>query len=334
MRQAILCLLFALLVSCTPAPQSEIFHAFGTTVTVELEGVSAQQSQILFKAIHEQLQVMHHAWHAWQESDLSAIQSACQTGQSIKVDDELVYLITQGKILETQSQGYFNPAIGELIDLWGFLSHTSTQSRVSPTAAAIAKQLAYKPSMNDLIVNNNILHCTNPHVRLDFGAFAKGYGLGKIMSYLQSQGITGAMINGGGDVMILQPSDAAPKRIGIQAPEHDQHTGWILSINESTTVFTSGVYARKFTDKQTQKTYHHLINPKTGYPSKDFISVTVVHPDPMRADAAATALLASNKDSWPAIVEGMSIDKYLLIPSEGETIVSLPMRAILGTTRE
>lgn len=322
MKKIFVCLWLIFLASCSPSPHSQIFYAFGTQVTVQIEGISSEKAEHLFSQIDEKLKHMHQRWHAWQDSELSDIRKACLSGAAIEISDDVAYLIKEGQLLEKQSLGYFNPAIGELLDLWGFLSHTSTQSRSAPTHEAIAQVLAYHPSMQDFVLQGNHLTCSNPHVRLDFGAYAKGYGVGQIMTYLKSEGVTQAMINAGGDVMILQSSTHLPKRIAIQSPIHN-NPEMVLSISQSTTVFTSGTYARNFTDPQTQQKFHHLINPKTGYPSTDFISVTVMHPDPVRADAAATALLASDKESWLAVAHSMEIEKYLLITVEGEKMGSL-----------
>lgn len=312
-----------LLVSCSPSPQSKTFHAFGTQVLVELEDVSAQKAVTIFENIDEQLKAMHQRWHAWQDSELSHIRSACQTGQAVQLSADVIYLLEQGQLLEKQSLGYFNPAIGELIDAWGFLSHTSNQSRQAPSAEKIAELLSYQPSMTDLQINDLTVTCTNPHLRIDFGAYAKGYGVGLIMQYLKAQGLENAMVNAGGDLMIMQGLNRKPRKIGIVSPDKS-NTDKVFIINESTSIFTSGTYARYFQDSQTTQKHHHLINPKTGYPSTYFSSVTVVHPDPMMADAAATALLASDKNSWLAIVYSMGIDRYLLITTEGEIIRSLP----------
>jgi FAD:protein FMN transferase len=315
--------LICALLSCSPAPQSATFHAFGTEVSVTLEDVSKENAKKLFQHIDQQLQTMHHRWHAWQDSELSSIRQACQTGKSVQVSQDLVYLLERGKQLEKQSLGYFNPAMGELIDAWGFLSHTSDQSREAPSDETIARLLSYHPSMDDIHINNHRVNCTNPHVRLDLGAYAKGYGVGLIMDYLKAEGVKSALVNAGGDLMVLQPPNHQPRRIGIQSPTKEG-TEKVLSLKKSTSIFTSGTYARFFEDSQTSQTFHHLINPKTGYPSTYFISATVIHPDPLLADAAATALLASDKESWLAIIRSMGIDSYLLITAEGERIVSLP----------
>jgi len=319
----ILVLFCFLLFACSPAPQSETFHAFGTEVTVQIEDVSKDKATKLFENIDKQLQTMHQRWHAWQDSELAEIRKACQTGQPVQVSEDVIYLLAQGKLLEKQSLGYFNPAIGELIDAWGFLSHTSDQTRPAPSPEKIAELLSYHPSMEDIQINNTTVTCTNPHVRLDFGAYAKGYGVGLIMDYLKAEGLQNALVNAGGDLMILQSPGKKPRRIGIQAPDQN-NSETVLLVKDNISIFTSGTYARYFKDSQTSKKYHHLINPKTGYPSTYFISVTVIHPDPMHADAAATALLASDKDSWLAITQSMGINSYLLITSEGERIRSLP----------
>jgi thiamine biosynthesis lipoprotein len=324
----VLLLLSCLLISCGPSPQRGVFHAFGTEVTVDIGDVTHERAEELFEALNDQLQGMHRHWHAWQDSELTQITQACHSGKPLTISDSLAYLIREGALLEKESQGYFNPAIGEVIDLWGFLSHQSTETRSAPSPEALAAALAAHPSMQDLVLQGNVLHCHNPHLRLDLGAYAKGYGVGLMMNYLKSQGIQRALINAGGDLMILQGPKSTPKRIGIQSPD-PFHPYEVLSIDESTSVFTSGTYARVFTESNTQRSFHHLINPKTGLPSTDFISVTVIHPDPMRADAAATAILAANKADAPAVAAGLGIDKYLLITAEGERIKTPAMQAYL-----
>jgi thiamine biosynthesis lipoprotein len=323
MRLLVVPFICCLIAACSsPEQHARQFHAFGTIVEIQLEQVSVQQAEKLFAQVDEQLQSMHNRWHAWQKGELLTIHEACQSGETLSVSEDVAYLIREGAKLEQQSQGYFNPAIGELIGLWGFLSHQSTQARRAPDAQAIAQQLSYHPSMADITVQEGQLTCNNPHLRLDFGAYAKGYGVGQIMDYLRAQGVTHALINAGGDIMITLPPNARPKKVGIASPFGDEPEA-VITVSQNMSIFTSGIYARRFNDTQSHQSYHHLINPKTGYPSTTFASVTVLHPDPLVADAAATALLASDRDMSSVIIQAMGIEKYLLITQEGERISHL-----------
>lgn len=330
MIKRFLLLLCLFCTACAPQSYQQVFHAFGTNVTVDIAGVSKEVSAELFVDIDEQLHRMHQRWHAWQDSELLAIQKACQTGETIQVSEDVAYLLTLGQHYEEQSLGYFNPAAGELIALWGFLSHQHTQSRAKPDMQAIQAVLAQKPSMQNLIIHEQTVFCNNPSLRLDFGAYAKGYGVALIIDYLKSQGVKQALVNAGGDITFYQEADARARRIAIQSPFHQEPIG-ILQLTNEASVFTSGTYTRQFKDNQTEEIFHHLINPHTGHPSTTFVSVTVIHEDPVTADVAATALLASDAASWLDIVGAMSLDKYLLITQQGEKIASPNMQQLMTT---
>lgn len=316
-----------LLLACSPQVHERDLYVFGTVMNVTITGVDSATAKRLFDALARQSQGMHDRWHAWQSNEVASITTACQTGKPMKLSDEIRYLLVEGQKLERMSDGYFNPAIGQLIDAWGFLSSESTVTRERPSKASLAQILAAHPSMADLKIEGHILRCHNPAVRVDMGAYAKGYALSLFMDYLKVQGVRSALINVGGDMYTLGDKQGIPWRIAIRSPQGNKPMAE-LSASEDESIVTSGVYERAFKNAAGE-TFHHVINPKTGEPSDHFVSTTVVHADPMVADAAATALLAADEENWQNIAQKMGVTQVLLVDKYGKVWVSEDMQARL-----
>jgi len=150
-------------------------------------------------------------------------------------------------------------------------------------------------------------------VQLDVGAFAKGYAIDQAIALLQRHGINNAIVNAGGDLRAIGQRGQRPWRIGIR---HPQQPGIIaaLEIQGNESVFTSGNYER-FYQHEGQR-FHHIIDPRSGYPGNDTLSVTVIHSNAATADAAATALLIAGPQHWRTIARQMGIDQAMLVDKQ------------------
>lgn len=324
MKKLLSLVLLVLLWGCTEnanqGVQERSLYLFGTVANIKLSGVDPATANRLFDALAQQGQAMHMRWHAWQESELAKITEACQTGEPVKVPEDIRYLLIEGQRLERLSQGNFNPAVGQLIDAWGFLSDESTAMREQPKEARLETIRAAHPSMADLDIQGNTVICHNPYVRIDMGAYAKGYAMALFTEYLQSQGVRSALIDVGGDVLTLGTNQGEPWRVAVRAPRGFSPLVEVLALNNES-VFTSGIYERMFKDAQGE-IFHHVINPNTGRPSDYFASVTVISQDPLLADAAATALLVSDGQTWQSIADSMGVDQVLLIDRQGQVYMT------------
>ena len=209
--------------------------------------------------------------------------------------------------------------MGELIGLWGFLDNEPLKSRPPPQPDAIQTVLKHQPQMTDIQISGQSIRCTNPHVRLDFGAFAKGYAIDIILSDLQRQGIHHALINSGGDLRTMGENQGRAWQIGIKHPKRSQIFATITNTHNQA-IFTSGTQERFF--RYQQQDYHHIIDPRSGYPANGFISVTVLHNDATVADAAATALLVAGPDNWQQIAQSMVVDAAIFMDQEEHIYVT------------
>ncbi len=303
-----------LLAACSRA---ELHHAqlfsFGTLVDISLWDATPEQIENAERIIHEELQTMHNAWHAWQPGLLTETNQQLRTGEWFSCPAGLLPLISQAKQLYQRSNGLFNPALGQLVALWGFHSDI-LPSGPPPEPAAITRLVALKPGMDAITIDGQRLRSSNPAVQLDLGAFAKGYAIDRIIERLIASGIKNVIINAGGDLRAIGRHGDRPWRIGIRNPRQPGVLA-AIELEDDESVFTSGDYERFY--QYDGERYHHILDPRTGYPARGVTSVTVIHNNAAEADAAATALFVAGPREWYETARNMNIKYVMLVDDKG-----------------
>lgn len=316
--------LAALLSGCDrqpPAVHSYQLLALGTLVDVSLYGVDDDTAEATVEVTRSIMETIHHDWHAWQPSRLTVINDQLANGESVTLSAEEAQLLNTGLALSQRSDGLFNPAIGALSQLWGFHSD-ERDDRPPPTPQAIKAVLDQHASMADLALSNHQLNSTNPNVQLDLGGYAKGYAVDLTIAAFRKMGISNAIVNAGGDLRAIGAKGDRPWRIGVR---HPRQPGVVASIDSQgdESVFTSGDYERYF-DHGEQR-YHHIIDPRDGYPAAGTTSVTVIHSDAATADAAATALFIAGPAQWRETARNMGIELAMLIDAQNTVHLTAAM---------
>jgi len=289
------------------------FFAFGTLIEVTLYGVELPLAEAICRQIEQDFLDMHSSWHAWQPGPLSDLNSKLSNLESATIEPSILPLLNEANRLSRLSNGLFNPVIGNLIALWGFHDNPLPVGTL-PADTDIKELLAQLPSSNDVTIDGTIVSSRNPSVAYDLGGFAKGYAIDRAIDRLRKSGVHNAIINAGGDLRVIGQHGDRPWRIGIR---HPRGNGIIASIEVSgdNSVFTSGDYERFFEVDGTR--YHHIIDPRTGYPAINTTSVTVIHSDAATADAAVTALFVAGPDEWVSTANSMDIRYVMLIDTQG-----------------
>lgn len=323
---AALLLVATLGLSACSDPQPQVHKAklftLGTLVDVSVAHEDEAVARKAVAIIEAELAVVNTQWHAWRDSPLTRINQQLAQGETVAIDTATHHFMQQAQHLAANSNQYFNPAIGSLVALWGFHSDNRPEG-APPSEARIKALLKQSPSMANITLTNTTLASSNPGVQLDFGAFAKGYAIDRAIERLKEVGIKDAIVNAGGDLRAIGSRNGRPWRIGVR---HPVVAGVIASLetNDDESVFTSGNYERFF--DFAEKRYHHIIDPRSGYPATGTVSVTVVHHNAATADAAATALFIAGVEQWPQIAQQMGIDKVMLV-DEQMTIYMTPQMA-------
>ena len=313
-------LLAVFLSGCGERLHKQQSYVFGTLVEITLYGEARDKARRVTDQVLRDFDAMHQTLHPWQPGPLETLNgllARAAPGQPARarITPELAAMLSDAARLSEQSEGLFNPAIGNLVRLWGF--HSDTFTPRLPDPAAVKRLAQAQPSMSDLKLSGVKLECANPALRLDLGGYAKGYALDRAAATLKSQGVNNALINIGGNILALGSKGGSAWKVGIQQPRRAGALA-TLELRDGEAIGTSGDYQRFF--ELGGKRYCHLIDPRTGWPADRAQAVTVVahgrHAGTL-SDVASKPLFIAGPDGWPRMARKMGIDEALFIAADG-----------------
>jgi len=334
--RAFLCLAFIFLTGCTPPLHKQQSYVFGTLVEITVYGEATEKAQQVSNHVLRDFDALHQTLHAWQPSALEQINNALAKASAAKpahinVPPTLTPLLQDARRLSILAEGLFDPAIGNLVRLWGF--HADSFEPQRPQATEISRLVNARASMTALHLDGDTLHSTNPALRLDLGGYAKGYALDRAAAYLKSQQVDNALINIGGNILALGSKGGQPWKVGIQHPRRAGALA-MLALQDGEAIGTSGDYQRYF--ELDGKRYCHLIDPRSGWPANQAQAVTVIargkHAGTL-SDVASKPLFIAGPDDWRRLAEKMGIVEALFIDANGNisTTPSMAKRLIWPT---
>ena len=313
--------------SCTrPEPiHNTQSYVFGTLVDITIYGESEEEAQEIAGEIIRDFQDLHNRLHAWRASEIKSLNlSFKRSNLPATVKPDVAAIISDATALSIQSKGAFNPAIGALINYWGFQNDELKPIKIDDQK--INELVKHSPHMVDIAIKNGKASSSNPHVQLDLGGYAKGYALDSAMQTLRQHGVRNALINVGGNIIALGQHGDKPWRVGIQHPRKpsaiatlDLESGWAIG--------TSGDYQRYFMIKD--KRYCHIIDPATGYPVTGVQAVTVLIPPQVNAgtlsDVASKPIFIAKPNLRAETAKEMGVDNFMVIESDDKIITSAAM---------
>lgn len=299
-------------------------YVFGTRVVISVWGVPEKQAREASSAALAELDRLHAKLHAWRPSEVMRLNEAIARGEIATVDEELTGMLKQAAEYARKSDQLFNPAVGQLVALWGF--HRDTFEPVAADPSAVTALLAAHPSLDDLRIEGGQLYSRNRAVAIDLGGFAKGWALDRVANILRSNGVENALINIGGNVMALGNKNGERWKVGLQHPRKPVAMASI-ALNNGEAIGTSGDYQRYF-EKDGQR-YSHIIDPRTGKPAQALQAATVIASPGKDAgtisDAATKPLFIGGKASAPRFAALYGIQDYLLVDPKGAVFASQSM---------
>ncbi|MFU8832168.1 MAG: FAD:protein FMN transferase [Wenzhouxiangella sp.] len=313
-RASLTILAIILLASCQRADveQRAEFLVFGTQVQVVVRDLTEVQAEIVFARLGHDFQRMHNEWHPWDPGPLNDLNQGLAEGGWVSTTPDLITLIEASQTLEQRSDGLFNAAIGALVRRWGFHTSRYPITEPPPDETEIQTLLLRQPSTLDIQIDGQRVRSTNRAVHLDFGGIAKGLAARQACERLAEYQSVDAMIDLGGDVMICGPT-TKPWRVALSDGRRGVLT--TVEIAERMAIFTSGNYYR-YGDFNGQR-HAHILDPNTGRPVGEVMQATAIDPDPLTADAAATALVVAGPLLWQSVARNMGAEHALIIDSDG-----------------
>ncbi len=237
------------------------------------------------------------------------------TEDTYQVSDDLAELISEGLDYSELSKGAFDIAIEPLTSLWDFTAEDPQVPEDSLIQAALPKCDYHNISVDK---DKNEITLKTDDTAIELGAIAKGYIADRLKDYLISQNVKSAIINLGGNVLCIggKPDNSAFK-IGIQKPFADRsETIAVMDIRDKSVV-SSGIYERCF--EQDGILYHHLLNPKTGYPyDNGLIAVTIISDKSVDGDALSTTCFALGLEDGMKLAESLDDVQSFFVTSDYE----------------
>ncbi|NSW90832.1 MAG: FAD:protein FMN transferase [Firmicutes bacterium] len=256
------------------------------------------------------------------DSEVNALNKMAGKG-AVSLSQDTIYVLSKAKEYSQLSSGAFDPTVGPLIKAWGI----STDKQRVPEEKEI-KDLLLLVNYKDLFIDEENLKAKLGRTgqSIDLGGIAKGYAGDEAIKIYKKHGIKSAYINLGGNVVTLgKKPDGTPWKIGIQHPR--DVTGKYIGIVEVSdkAVITSGDYERYF--EANGKRYHHILDPKTGYPSDSgLISATIITDLSIKGDALSTAVFVLGLEKGMELVESLEGVEGIFITRDKNIYVSSGLR--------
>lgn len=297
------------------------FAAFGTQVDVSLVGVDQAQAQQAVAHLAQDFASLERDWQAGTPGSMARVNRLLATGESFVAPPSTLTLVQLSKTLALRSDGLFNPAIGELTQLWGFRADR-TDSHPPPSAAQIAHLVAANPSLSQIEIDGLTLRSRNPRLKLDFSAIGASQAIDLAIRHLRELGIANALVRVGGQLRAIGDRNGQPWRIPIPR-SNGSGVFAMLALRGDESLTTRAESDRNFLFEGAL--YHDVIDPRTGWPATATRAVTVIHDDSLGATAAATALFIAGPDDWPRIAANLGVSEVLLMDRQGRTQMSQEM---------
>ena len=255
-----------------------------------------------------------------EDSDISKL----NRNEITSIDNHFETVFKASKVIYRQTEGAFDPTIGNVVNAWNFGAETNKFITDSTTIDSLMRFVG----LNKVgLIKNNIKKPTETY--LEFNAIAKGYGIDVIGDFLESKAIKNYLVDIGGDLRVLGANLESGKgwTVGIDDPNFDGTQSYSkVIILKDEAMATSGTY-RKFKVDAKGNRFAHIINTKTGYPTKtNILSVSVIAPDCMTADGFATAFQAMGIESATRFLEShQELKAYFIYEDENKALQTLSL---------
>ena len=289
-------------------------NALGTTYNITIH--TSLEKLNLSKSIDSIFDVINNSMSTYLESSIIN-----DVNRNIKtpVDEHFIKVFSKSKEVWGQSDRYFDPTVGALVNAYGFGPIISSESLDNKSIMSLKHLVGFEK----VVLNNmNEVVKENKDIFIDFNSIAKGYSVDLIGEFLSSKKLNNYLIEVGGEILAkgLNKKTQSIWTLGIQDPlNHDKYIETVKLSNKA--LATSGNYRKYRIDSETGERYVHTINPITGLTSiNNTLSVSVISKDCITSDAWATALLSLDLKRGRVIVDQMESLEALWIISDNDKV--------------
>ena len=330
----VLCILVNCLAITSCSKKEEKFSAysfeyFDTVTTVTGYAESQEAFDIISAEILSELEEYHKLFTIYHRFD--GMENLCTVNElvngqhrTVTVDERIIEMLLYAKEMYALTDGRVNIAMGSVLSIWHDYREDGIRDPANAKLPPMDKlqAAAEHTDINCLIIDeeNSTVTISDPDMKLDVGAIAKGYAVEMVARSMEEKGITGYILNVGGNVRAVgEKPDGEGWTVGIEDPEEKvDYVAYLTLTNES--LVTSGSYQRYYLVDGKQ--YHHIIDKNTLMPSEEYLSVSVLTPHSGRADALSTALFCMTLEEGKALIESLPDTEAQWITQDGTRYAS------------
>lgn len=282
----------------------------GTRVSVELWHDDPARGRELVAEVMEEYRRIDRDMSTYKPDSLISAVNEHAAERPVAVSAELLRLIERSLALSAASGGAFDITYDSVGYLYDF------RARRHPTAAQIAARL---PAIDYRhVVLDRAAHTVRfavAGVRINLGGIAKGYAVEHGAQLLRSRGVRSALLNAGGDTRVIGDRRGQPWIVGIRHPRVAGEVITRLPIVDEA-ISTSGDYERFF--EEDGRRYHHVLNPSTGEPTEDVLTVTVIGPDGTLTDGLDTAIFVLGAERGLELMKSYPDYEAIVVEASGK----------------
>lgn len=305
--------IFLGLLSCTNSvkQQRNSGGVFGTTYSIIYD--SNEDFQQEFEQIFNDIN------HSMSTYIPNSIISEVNNNRITKIDTHFKTVFETSKRVFDETSGRFDPTIGAVVNAWDF----GPEGKIEQLDSVKIKNLMQSVGLNKVSVEG--FQIKKPSAtKIDFNAIAKGYGVDQIAYFLESKNVSNFLVEIGGEIVCkgINSSKGTPWKIGIQNPNIESDIPFLNSVElNNKAMATSGTY-RKYKIDENGRRYTHIIDAKTGYPSRsNILSISVIAENCMAADAYATALQTMNLEELSNFLSNHpELKVYIIFENENKEL--------------
>lgn len=287
----------------------------GTDVTITVVAKSNSEGEAAIDAGMGELRRLDAMMSLYKDtSELTRVNLAAGK-HPVAVSPEMIEIVERAKEISRLSRGVFDVTIGPLVVLW----QMRLKENAVPTDAEIARARA-RVGYQNIIVDKKVstLYLAKPNMIMDFGGM-KGYMADRAADTLKKRGVNDAVIAVAGDIWVLgHREDGKPWSIGVQHPREKDKILCVLELSDKY-ITTSGDYER-FVIRE-KKRYHHIIDPRTGKPSKGVISATLIGDKGAIVDPLAKVPFILGPDEGMKVVQKLGIEA-IIVDDQGKVFMT------------
>lgn len=330
---ALILIISNLLCSCASQNQKSKYTTysmeyFDTVITITGYESSQEEFNEIANGMLAQFSEYHQLYSIYHRFD--GIENLCTINElvdgehrTVKVDRRIIDMLLYAKEMYIKTNGMMNVAMGSVLSLW---HDYRTIGKDNPNEASlppmnVLRAAAAHTDISKLVIDDigNTVTLTDSKMKLDVGAVAKGYATERVAQFFEEKGVTGYVLNVGGNVRTIGgKADGTKWTIGIENPDGDDYLAYLKLDGQS--VVTSGSYQRFY--YVDGKPYHHIIHPNTLMPATEFLSVSVVCLDSALGDSLSTALFCLSKQEGLALIESLDEVEAMWLTVDGEKMFS------------